>query len=190
MTDKDRLKTLLVRRSVRLGDFTLASGAKSDYYVDARRTTMSAEGQLLVGRVGLEAIGESGLAPTHVGGLTLGADPIAYAIAHQSALDGRPIDGFTVRKRAKDHGTGQRIEGGLTPEGRALILEDTLTTGRSTLEAIEAVRTHGASIVGVLAMVNRSETAEGFFADQGIPLIGIFTGAELVEAARAAGGEA
>jgi orotate phosphoribosyltransferase len=187
VTDRDRLKELLVRRSVRIGDFTLASGAKSDYYIDARLTTMCAEGQVLVGKAGYQAIVESGLNPTHVGGLTLGADPITYAIAHRSMLEDAPIDGFTVRKRAKDHGTGQRIEGGLSPNGRALIIEDTMTTGRSTLEAVEAVRTHGAAIVGVLTIVNRSEDAARFFEQQGIPLIYLFTGMELVEAARAAG---
>lgn len=188
MTHRKRLETLLVERSVRLGDFTLASGAKSDYYIDARRTTMSAEGQLLVGRVAYEAIRESGLRPTHVGGLTLGADPVTYAIAHRSALEKDPIDGFTVRKRAKDHGTGQRIEGGLTAKGRALMIEDTMTTGRSTLEAVEAVRSHGAQIVGVLTLVNRSESAEAFYAQQGLPLIALFSGTELLEAARDASG--
>ena len=121
MTTKDELRKLLIERSVRLGDFTLASGAKSDYYIDARRTTMSAEGQKLVGRVAYAAIQDHGLDPTHVGGLTMGADPIAYAIAHVSALEGWVIDGFSVRKRAKDHGTGQRIEGGLPKDGRALM---------------------------------------------------------------------
>ena len=177
-----------MRRSVRLGDFTLASGAKSDYYIDARRTTMCAEGQLLVGKVGFAALVESGLSPTHAGGLTLGADPITYAIAHRSALEGRPIDGFTVRKRAKDHGTGQRIEGGLPADGRVVMIEDTMTTGKSTLQAIEAVRTHGAAIVGVLTVVNRSANAEAFFADLGIPLLYLFTGTELVDAAREAQG--
>jgi orotate phosphoribosyltransferase len=188
VTDRDRLKSLLVRRSVRLGDFTLASGAKSDYYIDARRTTMCAEGQLLVGQVGWAAVRESGLSPTHVGGLTLGADPITYAIAHRSAIEGRPTDGFTVRKQAKDHGTGQRIEGGLPDDARVLMIEDTMTTGRSTLQAIEAVRAHGASVVGVLTIVNRSEEAEALFAEQGIPLLYVFTGTELVEAAREATG--
>jgi orotate phosphoribosyltransferase len=184
VTDRDRLKELFVTRSVRLGEFTLASGAKSDYYIDARTTTMSADGQRLVGLVALEAIATSGLRPTHVGGLTLGADPVAYAIAHRSALDGKPIDAFTVRKRAKAHGTGQRIEGGLPPKARCLIVEDTITTGKSTLEAVEAVRSHGASIVGVLALVNRSSGAEAFFEGQGLPLISVFTGQELLEAAR------
>jgi orotate phosphoribosyltransferase len=183
VTDRDRLKELLVARSVRLGDFTLASGAKSSYYIDARTTTMSAEGQRLVGLVACEAIRESGLGPTHVGGLTLGADPIAYAIAHRSALDGAPLDAFTVRKRAKDHGTGQRIEGGLPPRARCLIVEDTITTGKSTLEAVEAVRSHGAEIVGVLALVNRSSGAEAFYKSQGLLLVSIFTGEELLKAA-------
>lgn len=184
MTNRERLQALLVDRSVRLGDFTLASGAKSDYYVDARRTTMSAQGQLLVGEVAYQAIRESGLRPTHVGGLTLGADPIAYAIAHRSALEGEPIDGFSVRKRTKDHGTRQRIEGGLARKGRALIVEDTMTTGRSTMEAVEAVRSHGTEIVGVLTLVNRTDGGEAFYEQQGLSLISIFTGEELLAAAK------
>lgn len=186
MTDKDLLRDLLVERSVKLGDFTLASGAKSDYYIDARRTTMCARGQQLVGRVAYKAIRDAGLRPTHVGGLTMGADPIAYAIAHFSAIEGDIIDGFSVRKRAKDHGTGQRIEGGLPTTGRALMVEDTMTTGRSTLEAVEAVRHHGADIVGVITLVNRTDGAAAFYEQQGIPLISVFSGMELVEAARKA----
>lgn len=186
MTDRDRLKALLIERSVRVGDFTLASGAKSDYYVDARRTTMSAEGQRLVGLVAYQAIRDSGLDPTHVGGLTMGADPIAYAIAHRSALDGHPIDGFSVRKRAKDHGTGQRVEGGLSASHRALMIEDTMTTGRSTLQAVEAVRAVGADIVGVLTLVNRSENAAGFYRELGLQLLSVFSGTELLEAAKKA----
>lgn len=184
MTDRDRLMALLVARSMRLGDFTLASGAKSTYYIDARATTMSAEGQRLVGLVAHALIEERGLKPTHVGGLTLGADPVAYAIAHRSALEGgRPIDGFTVRKRAKDHGTEQRIEGGLPAKAKCLIVEDTITTGKSTLEAVEAVRSLGATIVGVLALVNRSAGAEAFYEGQGLPLLSVFTGEELLKAA-------
>jgi orotate phosphoribosyltransferase len=182
-SDRDRLKSLLVERSVRLGEFVLASGARSSYYIDARTTTMSAEGQRLVGLVGLQAIREHGLRPTHLGGLTLGADPVAYAVAHRSAIEGKPIDAFTVRKRAKDHGTGQRIEGGLPASAKCLIVEDTITTGKSTFEAVEAVRSHGAAIVGVLALVNRSSGAEAFYESQGLPLISVFTGEELLKAA-------
>ncbi|MGD2045582.1 MAG: orotate phosphoribosyltransferase [Gemmatimonadota bacterium] len=189
MTERDRLEALLVKRSVRLGDFTLASGAKSDYYIDARTTTMCAEGQVLVGLVGYQAIVESGLKPTHVGGLTMGADPVSYAIAHRSFLEDHPIDGFSVRKRAKDHGTGQRIEGGLPQKARCLIIEDTITTGRSSMEAVEALRTHGADILGILCLVDRSEgRADRFYQGQGLQLISLFTGQELLEAARASQG--
>jgi orotate phosphoribosyltransferase len=184
MNERERLKALLLERSVRVGEFVLASGAKSDYYIDARTTTMSAEGQRLVGLVALEAVREQGLEPTHVGGLTMGADPLAYAIAHRSALEGRPIDGFSVRKQAKEHGTGQRIEGGVPKGARCLVVEDTMTTGRSSLEAVEAVRAHGADVVGVLALVNRSSEAAGIYEREGIPLVWIFTGEELLRAAR------
>lgn len=184
MDDRSRLKDLLVERSVRLGDFTLASGARSSYYVDARRTSMSAEGQVLIGRVGLASIRESGLRPTHVGGLTMGADPIAYAIAHTSWLEGDPLDAYSVRKRAKEHGTGQRIEGGLPTDARCLMVEDAMTTGGSTLKAIEAVQEHGATVVGVLTLVDRSEDATARFAEHGFPLISIFRGEDLLEAAK------
>jgi len=185
--DREQLRDLLVERSVRLGDFTLASGAKSSYYIDARTTTMSAEGQRLVGVVGYRLARASGLAPTHVGGLTLGADPVAYAIAHRSALEGAPIDAFTVRKQAKAHGTGQRVEGGLPQGARCLIVEDTVTTGNSSLDAIEAVRAHGATVVGVLVIVDRSGGAAGkLYAQHGLPLITIFTGDELLAAAQSA----
>lgn len=186
MTERDRLKALLVERSVRVGDFTLSSGAKSDYYVDARTTTMCAEGQMLVGLVGYQTIVESDLRPTHLGGLTMGADPVAYAIAHRSFMEGRPIDAFSVRKREKEHGTGQRIEGGLPEKkARCVIVEDTMTTGRSSMEAVAALRHHGAEILGVLCLVDRSDGAGRFYGGQGLPLISLFTGRELLEAARA-----
>lgn len=185
MTDRDALRALLVDRSVRLGDFTLASGAKADYYIDARRTTMSAEGQRLVGLVALAAIESSGLDVSHIGGLTLGADPVTYAIAHRSALEGRPLDGFSVRKQAKAHGTGQRVEGGLPEGARVLMVEDTMTTGRSTLDAVEAVREYGATVVGIFTVVDRSSgSAESLYAEIDLPLISIYDGAELLETAK------
>jgi orotate phosphoribosyltransferase len=139
-----------------------------------------------VGIVGCQAIRSNAPKTTHVGGLTMGADPVAYSIAHRSFLDGKPIDAFSVRKRAKDHGTEQRIEGGLPIKARCLIVEDTITTGRSSMEAVAALRAHGAQILGVLCLVNRSDGAEKFYEGQGLPLISIFTGAELKEAARPA----
>ena len=181
MTYRDQLKQLLLGRSVRFGNFTLSSGGSSTYYIDARRTTMSAEGQVLVGRVGYEIVSQSGLEPTHLGGLTMGADPISYAIAHRSHLEGHPLDGFSVRKEAKHHGTGNRIEGGLDPSSRCLVIEDTLTTGKSTLSAVEALREHGVTVVGVLALVDRSDNAEELFREIDLPLLSFFPVKELLE---------
>jgi orotate phosphoribosyltransferase len=186
MNHRDQLKRLLVERSLRLGDFTLASGARSNYYIDARPTTMSAEGQMLIGHIALALLKESGLEPTHVGGLTMGADPIAYAVAHRSYLDGHPIDGFSVRKKAKEHGTGQRVEGGVTPESRCVMVEDSMSTGKSTLAAVQAVLDVGASVLGVLTVVDRSENATALFESEGLPLLSIFTGNEILEAAKPA----
>ena len=181
MTYRDQLKHLLLERSVRFGNFTLSSGGSSTYYIDARRTTMSAEGQVLVGRVGYKIVSQSGLEPTHLGGLTMGADPISYAIAHRSHLEGHPLDGFSVRKEAKHHGTGNRVEGGLDPSSRCLVIEDTLTTGKSTLSAVEALREHGVTVVGVLALVDRSDNAEELFREIGLPLLSFFPVKELLE---------
>ncbi|HSR15528.1 MAG TPA: orotate phosphoribosyltransferase, partial [Gemmatimonadales bacterium] len=111
MDDLEALRQLLLRRSVRHGDFVLASGRKSSYYIDARLTTMSGEGQGLIGRAGLAAIRAAGWSPAAVGGLTMGADPVAYAVAAASVSTSAPIDAFSVRKEAKGHGTRRRIEG-------------------------------------------------------------------------------
>lgn len=184
MTDRDRLREILVERSVRLGDFTLASGARSSYYVDARRSTMCAEGQYLTGRVCLDAFRGSGLEATHVGGLTMGADPVSYAMARESFVQGSPLDGFSVRKQAKEHGTGQRIEGGLPEGARCLVVEDSMTSGGSALKAIEAIEAFGATVVGVLTLVDREEGGRARLEGAGYPLVAVFTGRELLEAAR------
>jgi orotate phosphoribosyltransferase len=188
MDDRARLRELLLKRSVRLGDFTLSSGASSPYYVDARQTTMTAEGQKLTGRVGYDLIDEAGWDATHVGGLTLGADPVTYAIAHHSTSRERVLDGFTVRKEAKGHGTGRQIEGGLPSDARVVIIEDAVTSGASAIRAIEAVREHGATIVGVVCLVDREEGGREKLEALGVPLVAAFTGPELLEVARAAAG--
>jgi orotate phosphoribosyltransferase len=184
MTDRERLRQILVERSVRLGDFTLASGARSSYYVDARRTTMSAEGQYLTGRVCLDVLRDSPLKPTHVGGLTLGADPVSYAMARESFVQGEPMDGFSVRKEPKGHGTGQRVEGGLPEGARCLVVEDSMTTGGSALKAIEALEEFGATIVGVLTLVDREEGGREKLETAGYPLLSVFTGRELLAEAQ------
>jgi orotate phosphoribosyltransferase len=185
MDHRERLKELLVERSVRLGEFTLASGARSSYYVDARRTTMSAEGQFLVGHVAYASLQASGLDVTHVGGLTMGADPVAYALAHRSWLEGRPLDAFSVRKKAKEHGTGQRVEGGLPPEARCLVIEDSMTTGASAVAAVQALRELGATVVGVFTLVDRQEGGAERIEAEGLPFLTVLSGPDLLEAARA-----
>jgi orotate phosphoribosyltransferase len=157
MTKHDELVNLLATRSARLGEFTLASGARSNLYIDARMTAMSPEGLALIGPLGIGEITSAGWTPDSVGGLTLGADPVSYAIAYASALAGKPIRAFTVRKEAKTHGTGKLIEGPFLQSDRVVVIEDVVTTGGSALKAIEAVRNAGATIIGVLALVDREE---------------------------------
>ncbi len=186
MNERESLRALLLERSVRLGDFTLSSGAKSSYYVDARQTTMTAEGQHLTGKVGYDLIAEAGWDVTHVGGLTLGADPVTYAIVHHSRGCERVLDGFTVRKEAKGHGTGRAIEGGLPEDASVVIIEDAVTSGVSALKAIEAVLAHGAHVRGVLCIVDREEGGKAKLDELGLPLVAVFTGSELVAAAQEA----
>ena len=157
MSDRESLAALLRERSISFGDFRLTSGQRSHYYIDARKTTMSAPGQVLIGRLGLDAIREVGWAPAGVGGLTLGADPVAYAIAAAAHRGGVAIDAFTVRKQPKEHGTARRVEGCFAAGGAVVVIEDVITTGQSALEAIHVIEAEGGRVLGVLAVVDRQE---------------------------------
>lgn len=157
MTDHEQLIRMLASRSARRGKFTLASGRESNLYIDARQTTMTPDGQRLVGSLGLAAIVGAGWKPDAIGGLTMGADPIAYAICHTSADSPTPLRAFTVRKEAKAHGTGKLVEGPVESGARVVIIEDVVTTGGSAAKAIEAIRQMGAEPLGVLALVDREE---------------------------------
>ncbi len=157
MTRHEQLVDLLAKRSTRIGEFTLASGARSNLYIDARMTAMSPEGLALIGPLALAEIGLAGWKADSVGGLTLGADPVSYAIAYASALAGTPLRAFTVRKEAKTHGTGKLIEGPFLPSDQVVVIEDVITTGGSALRAITAVEGAGATVVGVLSLVDREE---------------------------------
>ena len=157
MTDRAALERLLLERSVRRGDFVLASGARSSYYIDCRLTTMSAAGLVLIGQLGLAALRAAGWTADAIGGLTMGADPVAYAIAAASAHAGTPIDAFSVRKEAKTHGTGQQIEGNFRAGARVIVVEDVITSGGSAEKAIAAVTAAGGQVVGVLAVVDREQ---------------------------------
>jgi orotate phosphoribosyltransferase len=166
--DREALRRLLLERSVKHGDFVLASGQRSSFYIDCRPTTMSAEGMVLIGRLGLEAIRGAGWRPRAVGGLTMGADPVAYAIAAASYGTDLQMDAFSVRKEAKGHGTGKGIEGNFAAGDEVVIVEDVITTGGSARRAIAAVESAGGKVVGVLAVVERGERGKGELAWEGL----------------------
>lgn len=175
----DALVALLRERSVRFGDFTLASGAKSTYYIDCRLTTMSAAGQALIGPLALQAIRGAGWAPDAIGGLTMGADPVSYAIAHAS-VDAAPIiDAFSVRKAAKEHGTGRQIEGNFKTGDAVVVIEDVITSGGSALTAIDVIRAAGGTVIGVLAVVDREAGGKEKIAASGVPVVTLVSAAEL-----------
>lgn len=144
----------LLDHSVRTdGPFTLRSGAVSDWYIDARQTTFSGSGATIVGEAVLEHVPDDVVA---VGGLTMGADPIAVATAIAASRHGRDVAAFSVRKEAKGHGTGGRIVGPIGPGDRVLVLEDTTSTGSALIEAVDALRSAGIAVAGALALVDRS----------------------------------
>src|SRR6059058_4394904 len=176
-----RLRELLRERSVIRGDFTLASGKRSSFYIDARRTTMSGEGLAVIGALGLARITAQGWVPDLVGGLTLGADPVAYAIAAaaRAAGGGRSLDAFTVRKQAKTHGTGKRIEGCFRTGAAVVVVEDVVTTGQSALDAIAAVAAEGGRVLGVLAVVDREEGGRATLEQAGHLVEALVTATEL-----------
>jgi orotate phosphoribosyltransferase len=180
VTDHDRLVALLAERSAKRGNFTLASGRQSDVYVDARLTTMTPDGLATIGPLALARLDAAGIAPDSVGGLTLGADPVSYAIAYASALAGRSIRAFTVRKEPKVHGTGKLIEGPFRSSDRVVVIEDTITTGGSALRAVAAVRAAGAQVLAVLAVVDREEGGREAIAAEGIPVLSLATAAEVM----------
>lgn len=152
-TARQELLHLLAMKSFRLGQFKLASGGMSDYYIDCRTTTLDARGAQLTGQVFLDEIRTRCWAAQAIGGLTMGADPIVVAVAVTSGL----LNGFLVRKAEKQHGTGQRIEGFQEKGARVIIVDDVCTTGGSTIQAIETAREFGFEIVGVMCLVEREE---------------------------------
>jgi orotate phosphoribosyltransferase len=187
MTERETLVRLLSQRSVRRGRFTLASGRESTHYVDARLTTMSPEGLAVIGPLALQTIRERNWAVDAVGGLTLGADPIAYATALASVTAPPLVRAFTVRKEAKQHGTGRLIEGPMREGDRVVVIEDVITTGGSALRAAEAVQRAGAAVSGILALVDREEGGRGVLESQGFAVICLATLSELLDEASMGG---
>lgn len=183
MSGRARLLELLLERSFRTGDFVLASGARSSYYIDCRTTTTHAEGQALVGRLGLALLRDAGLRPASVGGLTMGADPVSYAVAHASWLAGDPVNAFSVRKQPKEHGTGRRVEGCFAPGHAVVIVEDVITSGKSALQACDAVEAEGGTVLAVLALVDREGGGREAIEARGYPVHVLFRVGELLAAA-------
>jgi orotate phosphoribosyltransferase len=183
-THAQQLLSLLSRVSFKLGQFTLASGATSDYYIDCRLTTLNAEGGRLTGHAILELLEANHIDAEAVGGLTMGADPIVSNVATASAWRAQSdpsaplLQGFLVRKAAKDHGTGRRIEGFLKPGARVVVVDDVCTTGGSTIDAIQAVQQAGMTVAAVVCIVEREDahgrpTVEA--AANGVPFLRLFT---------------
>jgi orotate phosphoribosyltransferase len=172
-SDIGALNRLLIEKSVKRGSFILASGKPSSIYIDARLTTMSPEGMVLIGRLALEMIVSQGWRPDAIGGLTMGADPVTFSISHTSALSNIPVRAFSVRKEAKSHGTGNRIEGPFKRGDRVVVIEDVITTGKSALQAIDAVEAEGGIVEGVLAVVDRQDGGTDSIRARGYEIIAL-----------------
>jgi orotate phosphoribosyltransferase len=174
--DRTRLLQLLRDLSFERRKVTLASGRESDFYVDCKRTALTAEGHALIGRCLFDRVRRLRPLPRAVGGLTLGADPLASAVSLTSFLEGEPVDSFVVRKEPKGHGTGQWIEGRKTiPDGsRVVVLEDVITTGGSALKAIERCREEKLAPIACLALVDRREGGREAIEGAGVPVEALF----------------
>jgi orotate phosphoribosyltransferase len=174
---KTRLKEILLEKAIKFGDFTLASGKKSNYYINGKMATLNSEGLYLAAELMLDRL--DGLECDAVGGLTLGADPIIGAVIAMAHLRGRRMVGFIVRKETKDHGTKSLVEGPLREGMKVAIIEDVATTGGSAIRAIDAVRVFGCEIVKILVLVDRRQGAEEKFGEMGIKFDPIFRNEDL-----------
>lgn len=184
--DHEKLLALLTEKSVCHGTFTLASGAQSELYVDARLTTLDPRGALLIGRVGWLLVKQTAAARNirvdAIGGLTMGADPIALSIGVAAHIDDplNTLQVFTVRKAVKDHGRQKRIEGNFAKGDSVVVVDDVITTGGSTLRAIDAIEEAGGHVAFVLVLVDRQEGGREAIEQRGHAVVSIFTRADLM----------
>jgi orotate phosphoribosyltransferase len=184
MSIKDDLKTMLLEKSVRTGDFTLASGKKSDLYVDCRVTALDNRGAAWIGETGWDVvrgkIEAEGLEVDAIGGMTMGADPISLVVGMASAEHEKALQVFNIRKEPKGHGRGKQIEGKFKDGDKVVVVDDVITTGGSTLKAIEAIRSAGGEVVFCLVLVDREEGGRPAIEAAGVPVVSIFTRSELL----------
>ena len=181
-----RLLDILVDESLRFGEFQLASGATSDYYIDGKYTTLHPEGVLQIAHLMLDRLDSLGL--DAVGGVTLGGDPIVGAMAAVSHERGKPLHAFIIRKQSKDHGTMRMIEGyELTPGSKVAVVEDVVSTGGSALRAIDSVEETGAKVTHVLSVVDRVMGADEAFEERGIDYSALFSKEQLLDRAEERG---
>jgi orotate phosphoribosyltransferase len=176
-TPREQLRDLITDLAVVRGRVTLASGKEADYYVDLRRITLHHAAAPLVGHLLLDALEEAGFGPAEVdavGGLTLGADPVAAALLHAAASRGLELDAFVVRKESKAHGLQRRIEGPDVAGKNVVAVEDTSTTGGSVLTAVEALREAGANVVAVAVIVDRDTGAREKVEAEGLPYLYLY----------------
>ena len=178
--DHDRLREILQKKSLKKGDFTLSSGKKSSYYLDCRLTTMDPHGALLIARLILKKIRDTGIQADAIGGLTLGADPISASVAVVSALENSPLNAFIVRKEAKGHGMQRFIEGYDGPPGsRVVVVDDVCTTGDSIMRAAERAEEAGYTVVATFCIVDREEGGSETVRKK-YPLYALFTAKDLL----------
>ena len=170
------LREHVLRHSLKTGNFTLKSGANSSWFLDTKQTACRADGVVLMADVALELIPKDAVA---IGGLTMGADPVAYGIAAVAATRGIDLRSFSVRKEAKDHGVTGRIAGALQPGDKVVITEDTVTRGTSIMEAVDAVVAFGAIPVLITVVVDRGGTCGAMAAERGIPFFPMLTAPDL-----------
>jgi len=176
-TPREQLRDLIKELAVVHGKVMLASGKEADYYVDLRRVTLDHRSAPLVGHVLLDALEEAGFSTADVdavGGLTMGADPVALALLHAAASRGQELDAFVVRKEGKSHGLQRRIEGPDVAGRRVVAVEDTSTTGGSVLTAVEALREAGADVVAVAVIVDRATGAQERIEAEGLPYLYLY----------------
>ena len=176
MSSVDELREHLLRHAVRTGDFVLKSGRRSSWFIDGKQTVCRPDGIVLVADAVLDVIPEDA---TAIGGLTMGADPVAFGVAAVAATRGRMLRSFSIRKEAKDHGPGGRVAGALEPGDRVVITEDVVTRGVSPLEAASAVREAGADPVLILAVVDRGGTCAELAAVEGIAFRALLSAPDL-----------